>query len=222
MIHRVLLTIALALVLAACATSGPNGVQKENLQNETSRNLTEQHSEPRIDASRLSSIVKVLASEEFEGRAPGTPGEQKTIAYLEQQFAALGLEPGGDDGGWTQAVPLIHTQIEAPASVTLSIGGQELALQQERDIEISTVQAIEHIFLHQAPVVFVGYGADAPERQWDDFGDIDLTNKVALFLVNDPDFAAEPHEEVAGRVWDRPRTYNGRRGDRSQPTSPTE
>lgn len=182
MMHRVCLTVALTLSLVACTTSGSSDVQKENLRKAVLRNLTQLQSDPKIDASRLASIVKVLASEEFEGRAPGTPGGQKTIAYLKEQIASLGLKPGGEDGGWTQAVPLIHTQIEAPAMVTLSVGGQQHSLQQERDIEVSTVQAVERISLHRTPVVFVGYGADAPERQWDDFGDIDLTDKVALFF----------------------------------------
>ena len=62
-----------------------------------------------IDAKQLSEIVKVLASDEFEGRAPGGPGEEKTIAYLVKKFEALGLMPGGEHGSWTQAVPLIHT-----------------------------------------------------------------------------------------------------------------
>ena len=163
-----------------------------------------------IDAARLSEIVKVLASDDFEGRAPGTPGEEKTIAFLEEQFSQIGLEPGGENGSWTQAVPLIHTQIEAPAAFALSVNGERLELRQEVDVEISTVQAVQEITLSDTPVVFVGYGTYAPERAWDDFGDIDLTGKVALFLVNDPDFAAEPDEAVSGRFGNRRMTYYGR------------
>ena len=69
-----------------------------------------------VSAENLSEIVKVLASDEFEGRAPGTPGEEKTVEYLIDQFKVIGVEPGGDDGGWTQAVPLLHTQLEAASS----------------------------------------------------------------------------------------------------------
>ncbi|MEH6587096.1 MAG: M28 family peptidase [Halioglobus sp.] len=163
-----------------------------------------------IETDQLSATVKVLASDEFEGRAPGGMGEQKTVAYLIKRFKALELEPGGEDGGWTQAVPLLHTQLLEPANLALKIGGTQQALVQANDIEISTVRSVEHITIDDAPVVFVGFGATAPERQWDDFGDIDLSGKVALFLVNDPDFAAGPNEPVAGRFGGKRMTYYGR------------
>ena len=163
-----------------------------------------------IDTSELSEIVKVLASDAFEGRAPGGPGEEKTIAYLVERFSALGLEPGGENGSWTQAVPLVHTQLKESFRVELKQGETSYPLVQATDIEVSTVRPVEQIDIENAPVVFVGFGASAPERQWDDFGDIDLAGKVAVFLVNDPDFSAEPDEEVAGRFGNRRMTYYGR------------
>jgi Zn-dependent M28 family amino/carboxypeptidase len=163
-----------------------------------------------IEISELSETVKVLASEEFEGRAPGGPGEVKTVDYLVKRFTALGLESGGENGGWTQAVPLVHTQLKDPVSLELKVGATRQALVQGSDVEISTVRPLEQINIDDAPVVFVGFGADAPERQWDDFGDIDLQGKVAIFLVNDPDFAAGPDEAVAGRFGNRRMTYYGR------------
>ena len=166
--------------------------------------------QPQIDTERLSDIVRVMASDEFGGRAPGTPGETMTVAYLVEQFSKLGLEPGGKDSSWTQSVPLIHTQVQPPSSVTLSIGETQLTLAQQTDIAIDTVRPLEQIRIDNAPVVFVGFGVHAPERQWDDFGDIDLTGKVALFLVNDPDFAATPDEPVAGLFGDKRMTYYGR------------
>ncbi len=165
---------------------------------------------PRIEAERLSAIVKVLASDEFEGRAPGTAGEQKTVAYLIREFEKAGVEPGGEDGGWTQAVPLFHTLIEDPPPVTITIADERLELRQAADLEISTVRPLESIAIDSAPVVFVGFGVHAPERDWDDFGDIDLADKVALFLVNDPDFSAAPDEPVAGVFGNRRMTYYGR------------
>lgn len=165
---------------------------------------------PQIDTERLSDIVKVMASDEFEGRAPGTPGEALTVAYLIEQLGALGIEAGGEDGSWTQSVPLIHTQLQSPASATLSIGATQQTLAQKTDMAIDTVRPVEQIRIDDAPVVFVGFGVHAPEREWDDFGDIDLTGKVALFLVNDPDFAATPDEPVAGRFGNKRMTYYGR------------
>ena len=166
-------------------------------------------SRAQIDTGRLSEIVRVMASDEFEGRAPGTAGEERTVAYLVEQFTALGLEPGGRDGSWTQTVPMIHTLIGAPQMLSFSVGGELQPLQQAVDIEVSTVRAVDSVAI-DAPVVFVGFGASAPEREWDDFGDVDLAGKVALFLVNDPDFAASPDEAVAGRFGDRRMTYYGR------------
>ena len=163
-----------------------------------------------IDSTRMSGIVKVLASDEFEGRAPGGPGEALTVSYLVEQFTALGLEPGGANGSWTQAVPLLKTQVQAPASLGFDIGDAHQPLQQAGDIAIETSRPLEQINIEKAPVVFVGFGATAPERDWDDFGDIDLKGKVAVFLVNDPDFAAAPDEPVAGRFGNKRMTYYGR------------
>jgi len=163
-----------------------------------------------IDPERLSSIVKVLASEEFGGRAPGTPGEDKTVAYLIEEFKSLGLEPGGENGTWTQTVPMVHTQVNTPAPMFLSAGGERYSLVQGEDIEVSTLRNFADIEIHDAPIAFVGFGVDAPERDWDDFGNINLGGKVALFLVNDPDFAAGPGEPAASRFGDRRMTYYGR------------
>jgi len=157
----------------------------------------------------LSAVVKVLASDEFEGRAPGTAGGKKTVKYLIEQFEALGLEPGGTDGTWTHSVPLIRTQVQTPAILQFNIAGATQTLQQQTDINVDTVRPVESIKI-DAPVVFVGFGAYAPERDWDDYGDMDLTGKVALYLVNDPDFAAAPDEPAAGRFGDRRMTYYGR------------
>ncbi len=163
-----------------------------------------------VETSQLSDIVKVLASNDFEGRAPGGPGEAKTIAYLVDRFQTLGLKPGGVNGSWTQTVPLVRTQLQDPASTAFGVGDKRQALEQAKDIAIGTIRPQERISIDRAPVVFVGFGASAPERQWDDFGDIDLNGKVAVFLVNDPDFAAGPDEAVAGRFGNRRMTYYGR------------
>lgn len=163
-----------------------------------------------VDTEKLSEIVKVLASDDYEGRAPGGPGEEKTIKYLVSQFQSLGLAPGGENGSWTQAVPLVLTQVQEPSRIAFGIGDETQALEQASDIAIETSRPREKIIIDQAPVVFVGFGASAPERQWDDYGDMDLSGKVALFLVNDPDFAAGPDEAVAGRFGNKRMTYYGR------------
>ncbi|HEX7781515.1 MAG TPA: M28 family peptidase [Sphingobium sp.] len=163
-----------------------------------------------VEGARLSEITRTLASDAFAGRAPGSPGEAKTIAFLVEQFKALGLEPGGEKGGWTQTVPLLRTQVDQSAPVTMAIGGKDQSFAQGRDIYVSTLRDADRAQVASAPLVFVGYGVTAPERNWDDFKGVDLKGKVAVFLVNDPDFEAASGEPVAGVFGGRAMTYYGR------------
>jgi Zn-dependent M28 family amino/carboxypeptidase len=165
---------------------------------------------PQVDMQRMSDITHVLASDEFQGRAPGTPGEDKTIPYLIEQFKAAGLEPAGENGGWTQTVPMIHTQLKAPVNATVTQAGQTVPLDYPDDIYLGTVRPVDRIRIANAPMVFVGYGVTAPERGWDDFKGVDLHGKVAVMLVNDPDFEAAPGEPVAGKFGGKTMTYYGR------------
>ena len=158
-----------------------------------------------VSPERLSADVKTLASDAFEGRAPGTPGETKTIDWLVAQFKAMKLAPGGPDGSWTQAVPLVHTRM---GTGTVTAGAQTLT--QSRDVYLSTVRGVDRVAIASAPMVFVGYGVTAPERGWDDFKGLDLKGKVAVFLVNDPDFEATAGDDAKGRFGDRRMTYYGR------------
>ena len=162
------------------------------------------------DPQALSDTVRVLASDAFGGRAPGTAYEAKTIAYLVERFEAIGLTPGGENGDWTQKIVLNHTQLQQNPQIQFQQDAQSQRLAQGQDLEISTVLATDAINIDAAPIVFVGYGANAPERDWDDFGDIDLTGKVAVFLVNDPDFEALSTDAVAGRFGGKRMTYYGR------------
>ena len=163
-----------------------------------------------ISADNLSNIVKIMASDEFEGRAPGTPGEDKTVAYLIAQMQIIGLEPGGAKGSWTQAVPMMRSEVKSPIKMTFSSPETVLSLDQGISVSVDTATALTNITAADLPVVFVGFGANAPEQDWDDYGDIDLTDKLVIYLVNDPDFAAEPDEPVAGRFGNRRMTYYGR------------
>ena len=163
-----------------------------------------------IDPKRLSDIVRTLASDEFQGRAPGTVGEEKTVAYLTESFRKLGLEPGGENGGWTQKVPVVRTQMRAPRTLSVSIAGKARTLTPQREIYINTVRKVDGVVIKDAPLVFVGYGVTAPERPWDDYKGVDLRGKVAVYLVNDPDFNAVANEPVAGKFGGRRMTYYGR------------
>ncbi|MDM7967638.1 MAG: peptidase M20, partial [Blastomonas fulva] len=163
-----------------------------------------------VDPDRLSETVRTLASDVFEGRAPGTRGEERTLGYLIARFEALGLEPAGTDGGWLQKVPLLHTRLGPPAKLGFASPKGAINPVLAQDIYLSTIRPDDAARIADAPVVFVGYGVKAPERGWDDFKGTDLKGKVAVFLINDPDFAAKPGEPAAGMFGDRTMTYYGR------------
>ena len=166
---------------------------------------------PTISAANLTDTVRTLASDQFQGRAPGTVGEERAVGYLIGRLQALGLEPGGVDGGWTQPVPLLHTRIgDAPQFSVMDKGGAATALTQAQDIYVTSLQPKDRATIAAAPLVFVGYGVHAPERGWDDFKGVDLKGKVAVFLINDPDFSAAAGEPVAGKFGGRTMTYYGR------------
>jgi len=182
--------IALAALLASFSAQGDSGSS--------------------INPEELSATVKTLTSDAFQGRAPGMAGEAVTVAYLVRRFKSLGLEPGGEHGGWTQQVRLIHNVAAVPSRLEIRVAGSALPLLVGRDINPQTLQSVTRVKISNAPMVFVGYGVTAPERDWDDFKGIDLHGKVALFLINDPDFEASPDEPVAGKFGGRAMTYYGR------------
>jgi len=165
---------------------------------------------PDIDAARMNEAVRVLASDEFQGRAPASPGEEKTVAWLVEQFRAAGAEGGGPDGAFVQVAHLSRTRQDGPATVAAQVGGRTIALERGPDVLVSSDRPTDHIAVTDAPVVFVGYGATAPERQWDDFKDVDVRGKVLIVLVNDPDFEAPAGDPVAGKFDDKAMTFYGR------------
>jgi len=165
---------------------------------------------PQFDGQRISRDVKELASDAYEGRGPATAGEEKTIAYLSQQFQAAGLQPGGDlkDGKrlWTQAVPLRKADIVGAPTLALDPGGKTQPLTQGKEIAIrAALDGSSEVDVANAPLVFVGYGVNAPERKWDDFKGVDLKGKIAVVLINDPDFESG-HGDFDGKGM----TYYGR------------
>ena len=164
-----------------------------------------------VDPDRMTAHVKVLASDEFEGRAPATAGETKTVDYIAKEFQALGLQPGGAPDGrggraWTQDVPLAQSDA-GPVTASVTAGGTNRPLRQGDDIAIrATHLPTARVTVTAAPLVFVGFGVSAPERKWDDFKGIDLRGAIALVLINDPDFEAD----LGGRFDGKAMTYYGR------------
>ena len=165
---------------------------------------------PTFSTRRLSAEVKTLSSDAFEGRGPATPAETKTIDYVVSQMKAAGLQPGGDlkDGkrSWTQAVPLRRSRIVGTPALKLSLGDKHETLAQGEQIAVrAPMDGSTTVAIANAPLVFVGYGVKAPERHWDDFKGVDLHGKIAVVLVNDPDFETG-HGDFGGKAM----TYYGR------------
>ncbi|MHC9083705.1 M28 family peptidase [Luteimonas sp. RIT-PG2_3] len=158
-----------------------------------------------IQAQQLAGHLRVLSSDAFEGRAPTTPGEDRTVAYISEQFAKAGLQPAGDAGGWTQAVTLERSEIAGPVRATLHVGGADRALVNSEDIAVETLRPLDTVDLRSTPLVFVGYGITAPELEWDDYAGVDVRGKIVVILVNDPDFETAP-----GRFGGRAMTWYGR------------
>ncbi len=165
---------------------------------------------PTFDAKRLSDSVKTLSSDAFEGRGPGTAGEEKTVAWVSDQFKAAGLEPGGDlvDGKrtWTQAVPLLRARIDGTPTLSVKVGDASQPLTQGEQIAVrAAVDGSKSVAVKDVPLVFVGYGVNAPERNWNDYEGVDLKGKIAISLINDPDF-----ETGEGEFGGKAMTYYGR------------
>ena len=163
-----------------------------------------------VTPAELSATVKEIASEPYQGRSPGTPGEAKTIAYLVARLKALGLQPAAPGGQWTQTVPMIHDVAGTPTKLDVTVGGKTLSPVPGTDIAPGTTREGARVTIADAPLVFVGYGVSAPERGWDDFKGVDLHGKVAIFLVNDPDYAAKPGDDAYGKFGGAAMTYYGR------------
>jgi Zn-dependent M28 family amino/carboxypeptidase len=142
--------------------------------------------QPRIESSRILDHIKVLSSDRFEGRAPGTPGEDLTAEYLETQLKALGLQPGNPDGTYVQKVPLVGITATDTRPLTFIKSNQALGLKWRDDVVAWTKHVADSASITNSEVVFVGYGVEAPEFNWDDFKGLDVKGKTIVVLVNDP------------------------------------
>ena len=144
---------------------------------------------PVISAERIREDVRVLASDEFEGRGPGETGDRKTIEFLSKSFAAAGLEPGGVDGLWTQPVPLVRLDRQPGATMSLAIAGHSIALTPGGNAAL-TLRNAGRTDVKDAPLVFGGYGVADASRGWGAYDGLDMHGKVIVVLANDPDFEA--------------------------------
>ena len=156
--------LAFATLVAASAQETPTGLEQA--------------------AARIQEHIRVLASDEFEGRAPGSAGEEKSVAYLQQEFRRLGLEPGNPDGTFVQSVPMVG--ILSQPAVSFRLGATVLVPAAVNDFVVSSRRPEPLVSVKDSPVVFIGYGVQAPEYGWDDFKGVDVRGKTVVVLINDP------------------------------------
>jgi Zn-dependent M28 family amino/carboxypeptidase len=186
---RTIRALAVAAVLTVAVAAAPNA--------------------PDIDATRMLNHIKALASDEFQGRQPGTPGEDKTVEYLESAFKSMGLKPGNSDGTYVQKVPMVGITPEATPLV-FDKSGQKLELKYRDDYVGWSKRVTESVGLDASEVVFLGYGVQAPEFNWDDFKNVDVKGKTIVVLVNDPPVTG-PDGQLDPKVFGgKAMTYYGR------------
>ena len=181
----------LPLALAACATPPDNSRPA--------------YGGPLISLATLTTVDQILSSDDYEGRAPTTAGEDKTVALIADRFRKAGLVPGNGTS-WYQNVPMVET-IATPSALTVTGGAAPLAFNYRTDFVANTYQVLPRIELRDSDLVFVGYGINAPERGWNDYQGVDVRGKTVIILVNDPDWE-DPG--LGGRFNGKAMTYYGR------------
>jgi hypothetical protein len=182
---------AAALLLAGCATSRDRSA--------------ESHAGPAISLATLTTATQILSSDDYEGRAPTTKGEDKAVAYIADRFQKAGLQPG-NNGSWYQDVPMVETTA-TPGALTVSGGRAPFTFAYRTDFVANTYQVQPRVDVRDSEMVFVGYGINAPERGWNDYAGIDVRGKTVVILVNDPDWKKP---DLEGPFNGRAMTYYGR------------
>jgi len=189
-----LLVLSLSLALGSCGGGDAAPPSADGRGAET------------ITADDIRTHVEVLASDEFGGRAPSSPGEQLTVDYLVERFEAMGLEPGNGES-WFQEVPLVDITAD-PATATFSVTGDGGTVDFAYGDEVVTwtTRVVDSASVEDSEMVFVGYGIVAPEYGWNDYEGLDVAGKTVVILVNDPGFATQDPELFTGNAM----TYYGR------------
>ena len=191
--------VLLAVVVAGCSKApvAPQQVPLSQL--------------PSVDAQAILAHTRVLSSDEYEGRGPGTKGEELTVNYLVDQFKMLGLTPGNADGTYLQKVPLVGIT-PAAAPLVVEKGGRRLTLKWKDDVVAWTKHVADSASINRSELVFVGYGIVAPEFNWDDYKGVDVKGKTLVMLVNDPPMpdASKPSQLDPNVFGGKAMTYYGR------------
>jgi len=193
---RLPLALAGALALSACAATTMPPLE------------TAAPAAPARDISvdTMKRLVAELSSDAYEGRAPGTVGETKTLDLLVAEFSKLGLKPG-NKGSWFQDVPLVELTAKNVAPLRFTGGKAPVSAAYGPEMVVGTYRVTPRIEIKDSPVVFVGYGINAPEKGWNDYAGVDVKGKTVIILVNDPDYETPG---LDGPFNGRAMTYYGR------------
>ena len=167
---------------------------------------------PAIDAAALLADIKALASNEFAGRQPGSHGEELTVTYLVDRFKTAGAEPGNPDGTWVQKVPLVSLTATDITPLVVKKGARTQSFTPPDQVVAFSQHVADAVAVKDSEIVFVGYGVQAPEYQWDDFKGLDVKGKTLLVLVNDPPVPdpADPNALDSKTFGGKAMTYYGR------------
>ncbi|MDT5294357.1 MAG: hypothetical protein QOJ76_1237 [Acidobacteriota bacterium] len=180
------LVAALLVCGSACTTTAPTNQTATATPQPTPPGLPAEL-KPALDSitsADLLSHIKTLSSDEFEGRGPGTRGEELSVKYITEQFQRIGLKPGNPDGTYVQKVPLEGVRAEPQLSIT--VGGKQLSYNSPDDFVAASRRYTPQVDVNDSDIVFVGYGVEAPEYGWDDYKGVDVKGKTIVMLVNDP------------------------------------
>jgi Zn-dependent M28 family amino/carboxypeptidase len=200
-----LLSLALLATLSACKRETPDTTAAPESAAPAAPAAVGHAFAPDINPADFTELVKTLASDEFEGRGPGTPGEDKTVEYLQAQMLRIGLRPGNGDS-YFQTVPMMETTADANTAMTIDVNGKTHTLKFGSDMVVGTRTGQPEVKLDASDMVFVGYGVDAPEQKWNDYAGLDVKGKTVVMFVNDPGFHAKDESLFEGKRM----TYYGR------------
>ena len=217
---RLLTAFLLVLTLAACGAQSPSEPAEEadagqsqqaDATDETASSGDARSALPDvpgdgIDTKRYEQHVQTLASDEFQGRAPGTRGGRMTIDYLVREFSEMGLKPGYGDS-YLQPVPMIELTNAERSDISVDLDGERMTLAYPEQMVINSRRlGTDPHAVEDSEIVFVGYGIVAPEYDWNDYAGLDVEGKTVVILVNDPGFATGDEALFNGRAM----TYYGR------------
>jgi len=208
---HILYTLLLTALLAGCNENKRQVAENTDAATQDTTALTAPPAALNsFNATGLSEHIKVLASDAYEGRSPGTTGEDSTVAYLERQFRKMGLRPGNPDGTFTQKVPMVGFTAQPTGSFT--VGGKKITLSFPTDYVAVSRRFVPQVQVNNSDMIFVGYGIVAPEYNWDDYKGLDVKGKTIVMLINDPPVPdTQDSTKLNSKIFNgRAMTYYGR------------